>query len=364
MAKGYLSEFKVSHYRGFNELTVAGLTLVNLIGGANGIGKSSLLEALFHLVDRANPITLFRPYQFRQIPLAPADNINAVQQVFHKRDLSNSICISASTKQGDVSLEYKFGRQNITNNVAQSVQQGDINKPTTETAYTATGEGIRITSQIGKRKDFDAIVQFSDVGAIVNIVVNEIRENPAAVILTPTNRGSDGGIPGRYSNLVRSGIDAELTAFLHLVHPEIKGLNLLSFGGGTILHADIGGNDWIPLPLLGEGAVSLAGTILAIADTPGGIVFLDEVDAAVHHSTLKAMWTLIIRAARKFDTQIFATTHSEESLEALGASMKDEKAELDVSYQRIRRNKKGGSVAVSYAGSELLGALDQNWEVR
>ena len=63
--------------------------------------------------------------------------------------------------------------------------------------------------------------------------------------------------------------------------------------------------------------------MLAIANSPGGVVLVDEVENGIHHSVLSKVWKSIATAAERFDTQIFATTHSyeciEKAYEALGA---------------------------------------------
>ncbi len=365
MADGHLTSLEVDNYRGFSSLSVPNLALVNVLGGTNGIGKSALLEALFHLADRLSPITLFRPYQWRRIPLAPHENLDAVKQIYFGKNTSKPIKISGKTISGKrVSVEYSFGKHEIPNAVAQNVQQGELTRSTTETSFTSTGEGYRVIAKTGSKIDLDAIVQVSSNGVFINIVSSNPIELATSTIVTPNIRGSDEGIPGRYSNLVRREELPILIELIHLVHPNIRDLKLLTAGSTATLHADIGSNNWVQLPFLGEGAVSLTSAILAIADSRGGMVLLDEIDSAVHHATLQAMWCLLFRAAKRFDTQLFVTTHSEESLEALTSAMISEGIEQNTSYHRLRRDKHTKIVPVSYNGNELSGALAQDWEVR
>lgn len=365
MADTHLKSLEISNYRGFKNLKISKLGEVNILGGANGIGKSALLEALFHLSDRTSPVTLFRPFQWRQIPLAPTDNLEAIKQVFYRKNLDDPIVIAGVTNKGvRLRVEYKFGRQEISNAVSQNVQQGELTRAATETSYTSSGEGYRVVAKANSTVEFDAIAQVGTAGVIVNVVKHIQYHVPQSVIVTSTIRGSDDGIPVRYSNLVRRNEEDSLLSFLRLVHPEVEGLKLLAAGGTTILHADIGNNTWVQLPFLGEGAVSLASTVLAMADSQGGSVFLDEIDAAVHHGTLEEMWRLVLKASKQFDVQVFATTHSEESLEALAQAMTLENAQSRVSYHRLRRGKAEDVVAVSYDGDSLNAALTQDWEVR
>ena len=57
--------------------------------------------------------------------------------------------------------------------------------------------------------------------------------------------------------------------------------------------------------------------ISAIATNTGGIVLVDEIDNGLHYSALRILWKGILQAAREYDVQVFATTHSAEALRHL-----------------------------------------------
>ncbi len=363
MAASHISSLRIENYRGFRDLAIDNLKLVNVFGGGNGIGKSALLEAIFILADRGNPIAPLRTYQLRQIPLLPADNLDALQQVYYQRDTSKPIQLSADMPSGKVLVSYTFGNQQLSGNISQAVEQRELNKAVSETSFTSSGEGFQVKAQKGARVEIDARAQLAAAGLLINITTSNMVEVPKAVLLNAAMRGNDVGMPVRYSSIKRNGQESQVLAFLKVVHPEIISLSLLTVGGTVMIHADIGGGNLIPLPFLGEGAVSLTSAILAIAESTGGYVFLDEIDATVHHSKLNELWVLLIRAAKDFDTQIFAATHSEESLVALVEAISTHHTGR-VTYNRLRRTKSGDIQAVSYAGDGLVGALTQRWEVR
>lgn len=367
MGAEHLSSLQVSNYRGFRQLKIEGLRDLNVFGGPNGIGKSSLLEAVFHLQDRNNPTTLFRPHGWRGITIGPRENAEAITQTFHDRDLSKSIIVAGGLKpSGKISVEYTFGRFSIPMGGTQAIQQGDMVAGSTETSFTATGEGIHVIAARGNRTEFDATLQFGNGGGFMHIAKNDLVHIPQSVMVSAILRGDLVNSGDRYSSVKRQGNVPQLIEFLKLVHPEVQALELLSMGGNLVLHANIGveKENWVPLPFLGEGAVILASAILAIADCQGGSVLLDELDAAVHHASLHQMWSLLLQASKRFDVQLFATTHSEESLEALIDAVAESGSAERVSYQRLRVNKKGEHSAAAYSGQELLDTIRQKWEVR
>ena len=50
-----LKTVRIKNFRGFTDLTLDGLERVNLLAGANGTGKTAILEALFLHVGAHNP---------------------------------------------------------------------------------------------------------------------------------------------------------------------------------------------------------------------------------------------------------------------------------------------------------------------
>ena len=159
MGSEHIESLKIENFRGFEALAIDNLSDVNVFGGANGVGKSSILEALFHLADRLNPLTLFRSYQWRRIPLGPSENLDALKLSFHDRNIKRPIFISAQSREGKrLAVEFIFGHQVISSNVTQTVPQGELTKGVSETAFATTGEGISIKATRGNRLEYHAIL--------------------------------------------------------------------------------------------------------------------------------------------------------------------------------------------------------------
>ena len=72
----------------------------------------------------------------------------------------------------------------------------------------------------------------------------------------------------------------------------------------------------VPLLYMGDGMGRLASILLAISSAAGGGVVIDEIENGIHHSCLEALWSVIFQAAAQSKTQVFATTHSYECIEA------------------------------------------------
>ena len=88
-----------------------------------------------------------------------------------------------------------------------------------------------------------------------------------------------------------------------------------------MIWGDIGLSELVPLAMMGDGMTRLARLVLAIAASPGGLVLVDEIETGLHHTVLSDIWRAVDEAANEFETQIVATTHSYECLQAAHQSL-------------------------------------------
>ncbi|HEY4033525.1 MAG TPA: AAA family ATPase [Ktedonobacteraceae bacterium] len=107
----------------------------------------------------------------------------------------------------------------------------------------------------------------------------------------------------------------------------------------------------------------LLSIILAIATAKNGVVLIDEVDTGIHHSRMPKIWEGICKAARAFNCQVFATTHSYECLQAAHIGIAQANMDRDFRYIRLDRHEQE-TVAKTYTYEVLGAALARRWEVR
>lgn len=87
---------------------------------------------------------------------------------------------------------------------------------------------------------------------------------------------------------------------------------------------------------------------------------MDEIDTGLHYTVMSAMWKLIYNAAREFNVQVFATTHSYDCVYSL-ASLHDDAEAHHITVQRIEAGK---ARAVPYTQTEIKIAAEREIEVR
>ncbi len=113
---------------------------------------------------------------------------------------------------------------------------------------------------------------------------------------------------------------------------------------------------------MGDGMARLISIILIISTTKNGCIFIDEIENGIHYSVLPKIWSGIVAAAKKYNCQIFATTHSYECLEAAVKAL-DENLQDEFRYIRLERHDEK-LLSNTYSFAELSVSIDRKWEIR
>lgn len=79
----------------------------------------------------------------------------------------------------------------------------------------------------------------------------------------------------------------------------------------------LGGAKRDVLSVLGDGERRALIVALSLPIVAGGVLLVDEIETAIHFSALRKFFTWLVQACQRYDIQLFATTHSIETLDAL-----------------------------------------------
>ena len=346
-----LEELSIRNYRIFRELKIDQLRRINLIAGSNNSGKTSLLEAIFLLAGgRAEMAVNGHVVRDDLEPGALLVGENFWKPFFNELDMRKSIRIEGlHSTHGPLSLEITSGRQK-----------------TSEILLAAT-DGTSANSKPDEHTLF--FVYTSPSGNIIKSHIQEIGtritgEQPeidvpirAAIVLSRSpNRQEDAR---RLANLRKQKRERLLLEALRVFEPKLQSIEENSASGKSMIWGDIGLPELVPLAILGEGMSQIARLVLAISAVGDGFVLVDEIENGIHHSVLPKVWLVLDEAAKQFNTQIFATTHSFECVSAAHDSLSEEDFQLhrlDVFDNEAR--------CVSYEPETIAAALRHNLEVR
>jgi len=160
-----------------------------------------------------------------------------------------------------------------------------------------------------------------------------------------------------------SGSNAEdgVLDALRIIEPRVKRIGLGYQPPAVFLGLDDDDARY-PLGHFGEGVGRLFSLAAYLALSAGKTLLIDDIDTGLHVSTMRKMWELVFTAARKFDLQLFATTHSDDCLRGLAAALV-EHPEFHPMVA-LHRLDLGSPTTTHYDAEEIIRSADANLEVR
>ncbi|MBN2306262.1 MAG: ATP/GTP-binding protein [Anaerolineae bacterium] len=323
--------FHIKNFRCFRDLKLDGLARVNLIAGANNVGKTALLEALFLHLGPTNPalgdnLNLLRGMKREELgsaedvwgPLFPNYDIDLVIGIDSRDDANLDRFLSVSL--GEPKITRFTQPQNEGERLAAFLTTRLPNRQMVVKYHDSSGQ------EAVSRAYATDVISFEEIGKVTGV--------PPAVFLGPSTLRAD---VERFSDLQAVGREEEITSTLKWLEPRLKRLAVLVTQGVPQLHGDMGIGRLIPLSMMGGGMTRLLSIVLAIATTENGVVLIDEIENGLHYSVMKNIWATIGRASRASNTQIFVTTHSWECITAAHEAFSDILRGYDFRLYRLER---------------------------
>ncbi len=380
-----LPDLSIDNFRGIKRLSIPSLGRVTLLAGRNGVGKTTVLEAIQVYATRARYAVLRALLTSREeFSVATDEDGDSILEpdwgaLFFGRHTAKTsgLFIGPSQHRDQLKID-TVGLSELSDeeldslgrffpesfleggtHTLKTVFQGD-----TWTVPAFFSRDQRVSTVVGgdKRRGLDLSYRIRwdesklpppttceeiGPGLINNYVLSRFWDK---VALT-----EDEGQATHALNLVYGG-EAERVA---VVGDESS----VSMRGGRRAIVRLKGNARpVPLKSLGDGALRLFGIALALANSRDGFLLIDEAENGIHHSVQRDYWRMVLQTAHENNVQVFATTHSWDCVRGFAtAATEDENVE-----GVLVRLEKGdeGVRAVRYTEEDLQTAAEQNIEVR
>lgn len=366
--------FRIKNFRCFTDLSVEPLERVNLISGKNNVGKTSFLEAFFLRLGANNSELPMRVNGSRGLePSAESlhwlflntqvgETIELITHTYEKTNQSLRIWIEESEVLPVIpgSSEDRKDRA--------SAHLKTVVSGSSEDRKGRAGESLKTEMALT-----ELILEYQDNTGIkgisrISFAQDEIRFNRAKIGVLPTGIFIRSDIKSAKENVERfSELDAvsrapEVLETLGSFEERLRRVSILVKGGNSSLMVDIGEERLVPIGLLGDGLGRLVTILLAIISASKGVVLIDEIENGFHYSTLPLIWRAISTTAQKYDTQVFATTHSWECVKS-AHQVFSERSEYDFRLHRLERVE-GIIGCATYDREALDSSVKMNIEVR
>ncbi len=356
-----LSNLNIENFRGIQELSMKDMRRLVLLSGKNNVGKSSVLEAVFFLMDHLSPESFNRMNGLRGLSV-PTSGVSLWEPLFYQMDPNHKIKIQAARGEDTLTLTYSKDEsyipsqmRGIPKNVVGSFQSS------AKRNYT-----LRFEFQVEGSADYSEIGHFT---SNENGVLREISDDDGEkqfMQLTYTSFVNNNFVRTNREILDRmgkaelNGEKASIISFLQRIDPAISDIVTLSVSGIPQLYINTN-KKLLPIQFSGDGINKLLYIVLSIMDAKDGILLVDEIDTGFHYSMYRDLWKITADVSRAYNCQVIATTHSYESIMGAVEGVKDYPEEF--SFYRLGYDKEG--LKSFRSGYDLLkSALRSDMEVR
>jgi len=320
-----LDSLEIEQFRAFQHLTVERLGQINLIVGANNIGKSCLLEALWLYARRGDPSVVWSILQRHDevgqgheaaIGVAVAERTHGIRHLFHGRhaisDPPQPIRIGAPSAP-DTMLTVGIGWY-AKHDTDEGVQTVELHSHDEVTAATNPTQRLRVQvgNQPGSSFLFSADL-FHGPQRLVSDCLNCVHILTSCIERERLARLWD-AVAG--SEHVADVLDA-----LRILVPDALRMDVTGDPAGRVRSktgttervpcvklSDL--PEGIPLHSLGSGVSHVLAVALALVNASDGLLLVDGIDNGLHYSAQEPLWRWLMQVAQRREVQIFATAHT------------------------------------------------------
>jgi AAA15 family ATPase/GTPase len=321
---------KIKNFRCFKELEVNGFKRVNLIGGKNNAGKTSLLEALliyfYPIPQSILALKRIRKESNEAIKKKPKDAWN---NFFYNQNMENFVSINGYFE----SLKGKL----ITMTVSQSLQHQIFDDDNDNKKFfdsISQGGSPVATLEIQQKLDEEQSIKRNLVASHAGLM-SDFPDGFSIPLVASSFCISNTEIAEQYDEIRFDGKSEEIIKILKILDPSITGLDTYSFIEPTLYIQTKTQPRGLPISLFGDAIYRVTTIILELLNKEHNILFIDEIENGIHYTNQQSFWQGLFTLAEELDTLIFATTHSLEMIKAFaeaGKNFSDQGAYFELAY--------------------------------
>lgn len=345
--KHHFQDITISNFRGFDYLKIEDLAKLNVFVGANNVGKTSVLEAVFMLAGMSNPLM---PQRINHWRMQSANNsIDNARYIFHNLNFQAAPVLLATMDEGMRRLTFS------------PLMANDANSSLSSSAHAAIRQlNFDYDIKKGEGYAFHSTLSVGTDGTMQQTVDKGYEESMNCIFI-PADK-NDGNAASNYAALVRRNMKEVVIDAIRSFDPSIETIEALP-DGLYLKVKDV--EELLPISMAGDGTRRMINILSSIATEDYSVVLIDEFDNGLHYTAHRLMWKAVLKFIVQHDMQLFVTTHNLDCLQGLKNAMQEEEEFQTLTHvYNIAKTKNKGYQAYKYAYTELKEAIDNEIEIR
>ena len=374
--KPKISTLHIERFRALRQLNIDGLGRVNLITGCNNTGKSSVLEALRILASDAAPPVISNILRFREEDVGEPDESARpldAEGLFLLSNLFNAfpkfsakiepIVIAANGPSNPMRLSIEAGWFS-----EERDQDGTRRLIPQQKELFDDGEAMPalVIEAGGARRvlPLDYMRRYAYRGRGMRTDAADEPSLPC-VFVSPYGGERTATLGVLWDKIALSDREKDVVEALRIIDPQISAVSMVGGEGPRQQRTAIvrAGNLPRPVPLrtFGDGLNRLFGIVLSLVNAKDGLLLIDEFENGMHHTVQLDAWRAVFKLSRRLGIQVFATSHSWDSIEAFQKAS----AESPEEGVLVRLSRKGEDIVPTlFREDELTVVTRDRIEVR
>ena len=374
----FLTGFQVDNFKKFNTLKVENIGAINLITGDNNVGKTSLLEALLVTDDYNKTITfIHRILCQKNIHIHPSKIESKTPNFprdsyfkYLKNNPAKSLSFKLETKNASFILDLqdcllddliesdfvKRKKDNYNVGNPQNWIKISVNNNFEELQWMYKDDFERkLVHDFWPLISFDAGYQ-DDINHFYKDGVG-VDENSTRFYI------EDGELVEKFKTLEflqKKKFIESLSMFIK----DVEDTAIKSYYGRDILSIKLKTfDDYKPITFWGEGFNKFVRYLLEIIKCKENRILIDEIDTGIHWTKQLVFWKNIMQSCIHNNVQLFATTHSLDSVKSFITAA--EELEINEKVRLIElKEVESNLYANTFSTTEVSSALDSDLNIR
>ena len=296
----------IRRFRGLRTLDLPDLGAFNVIVGANDVGKTSLLEAIFLLSGSANIGLPILVQNFRDYRVA---DIRGLFSLFHGLDVAKAIELSADTCNPRTRRQLLISAppKDATVDLDPARVRSPTSSPSSSSALS-TGRVVRYDLTIENHDDATSSSSSGTLSHEGDKFIPQMTADavPDGIVLARFLHNKSSYDAKSISDIIVHKRQETLLRYLQMVNPRIKGVT----ADGQLAYLDIGLDKMLPLNMFGSGMGRACAVVSRCIFGDDRFLLMDEIENGLHYGAITSLLAALLTLTHDRGMQVYITTHS------------------------------------------------------